>query len=292
VPIRRLKTYVVRRSNRCPLPHRDEVGDQVQGARMATSARRVRSDNRPLYARTVDALREMIDQGTYRAGDPLPSEEMLGQQLGVSRSTLREAISNLAKEGLIVRRQGVGTFVAAPSPAHVLGGLERLQSFRELAGRAGLPVETCEREVSQVMATQECAAILDVPVDSALVRVQAVISAGGCRMAYLDSLVRPDCVDPDNLREADGSLFDYLVVQPSLTLAYAKSEVFAIDADDALATRLGVVVGKSLLYLAEAFYLEDDRPIAWSRNYFLTECFNFTIFRRIYRSRERVADVQ
>lgn len=71
----------------------------------------------PLYQQLGDVLRDSIDRGDYRPGDPFPSESTLIREHEVSRITVRRAISELEREGLVVTRQGAGTFVADPSRA-------------------------------------------------------------------------------------------------------------------------------------------------------------------------------
>lgn len=65
-----------------------------------------------LSQRTADTLREDIKSNKYGAGDKLPNENELSGALGVSRTTLREAIRILVNEGILVVRRGRGTFVA------------------------------------------------------------------------------------------------------------------------------------------------------------------------------------
>ena len=75
----------------------------------------MQSDRRltaPRLADTIAAeLEQRILEGSWNAGDRLPAERELSQQLGVSRSSLREAIQKLVSRGLLVSRQGGGTFV-------------------------------------------------------------------------------------------------------------------------------------------------------------------------------------
>ena len=69
--------------------------------------------NENLAQRTADRLREMIEkQGVYKYGEKLPNENELSETLGISRTTLREAIRILISEGLLVVKRGRGTFVA------------------------------------------------------------------------------------------------------------------------------------------------------------------------------------
>jgi GntR family transcriptional regulator len=245
--------------------------------------RKLRGDSRPLYVQTVDALYALIQEGAFQPGEPLPSAELLAEQLGVSRSTLREAISYLEIDGLLVRRQGVGTYVAATPGAQVRGGLERMRSFRELARMAGRRVDTLERQVQRVPAGDRESQVLRLEAGADLLRVRVVEAIEGCRMAYLDSFVPPAFVDLAALSAAEGSLLDYLVNDTDVPLAYTRSQVYAIDADEVLASLLQVSAGRSLLHLDETMYTEKGHPVALSLNYFVTDCFSFTINRRIER---------
>lgn len=79
-----------------------------------------------LYEQIMAQLAELIRQGVLRPGDRLPPERDLAAQLGVSRASLREALQAIELRGLVVRRQGAGTFVAQGSPDVLSEALERL----------------------------------------------------------------------------------------------------------------------------------------------------------------------
>jgi len=87
-------------------------------------------DRRPLYVQAIDALTNMIETGQLKTGAQLPPEDELAKRLGISRSTLREALGHLESHGLIARRQGIGTFVSIPTGPGFFGGLQRLEPFR------------------------------------------------------------------------------------------------------------------------------------------------------------------
>src|SRR3990172_6866757 len=102
------------------------------------------SKPRPLYQSTTHALAEILRQAA--PGSALPSEPRLARQLGVSRSTLREAMRPFEQRGLISRRQGVGTFVSS-HPRVIETGLEQLVSIQRLAARQGLQTSMGELQV-------------------------------------------------------------------------------------------------------------------------------------------------
>ena len=94
------------------------------------------------YQRTAQALAELLEQS--EPGEVLPSEPKLAEQLGVSRATLREAMSALEDRGMLVRRQGVGTYIP---PTIIESGLEELVSIESMAANVGLDVEMGDSEI-------------------------------------------------------------------------------------------------------------------------------------------------
>jgi GntR family transcriptional regulator, transcriptional repressor for pyruvate dehydrogenase complex len=82
--------------------------------------------------RAIDSIRQMISSGDLRPGDQLPPEQELADQLGVSRSSLREAVRALSQINVLDVRRGDGTYVTSLAPSELLSGLsfamELLQS--------------------------------------------------------------------------------------------------------------------------------------------------------------------
>ncbi len=82
----------------------------------------------PIYFQLKELLREKITAEEWKPGDMIPSERELSEQYNISRMTARQALHELATEGLLRREQGRGTFVAEPKIEH---GLTRLTGFTE-----------------------------------------------------------------------------------------------------------------------------------------------------------------
>ena len=110
----------------------------VTDALRALSDARVRVVQLPTAARVADALREQVSEGHFRPGSRMP-EEAIGQALGVSRNTVREAFVELTGERLLVREPNRGVFVAVPGPTEVID-IYRARRVLEIgAVRAGGP---------------------------------------------------------------------------------------------------------------------------------------------------------
>ena len=115
----------------------------------------------PLKTRLHRELKERIADGHYPSGIQLPSEAELVERYGVSRSTVRSALSALEAEGLIVRRWGVGTFVC--DRQSIANPISEAVDFRELIAASGFTPEVSVGQASLVKADCDNAAVLAVP---------------------------------------------------------------------------------------------------------------------------------
>lgn len=93
----------------------------------------------PLYLRLKAGIERAVGSGALRPGDALPSERDLAVDAGISRATVRKAVQDLVRAGVLVQRHGSGTFVA---PARIEQPLSLLTSFSEDMARRGLSVRS------------------------------------------------------------------------------------------------------------------------------------------------------
>ena len=89
----------------------------------------------PLYHQLKTVLLEKMRQGQWKPNDQLPTEDELGEQFGVSKATVRQALRDLAQSGHVRREQGRGTFVAEQK---VQFGPRQLSSFTEEMRNVGI----------------------------------------------------------------------------------------------------------------------------------------------------------
>jgi GntR family transcriptional regulator len=126
-----------------------------------------------------------------RPGDALPGERQLAEECGVSRMTLRRALDDLARRGLVERRHGAGTFVARPRVAQPLTAT----SFTEDMLRRGLKPSSRTVQSGTVAADAALAGRLEVPVGAPVLRARRVRLADDEPMA-IEVLHVPDAVAP------------------------------------------------------------------------------------------------
>ena len=237
----------------------------------------------PTLAR--QAALEVVDgiRSGSLAGDDglLPSEAALSLRLGVSRATLREALSQLEQGGLIVRRHGIGTFVSPGQPL-LESGLEELESIETLAKRTGVEIHMGECDIQERAASAGEAEFLQVPEGTAVFAVRRVMMSGERPVAFLVDIVPTDALDPDELRQSfQGSVLDLLLNRGSPPLTQSHTELTAEAADDELARSLHLDVGEPLLRLSAQLYTADGRIVDHSLSHFIPGHFRFHVVRRV-----------
>ncbi len=231
------------------------------------------------FRRLQTELAEMINN--LPPETRLPSEPYLAKQMGVSRATLREAMRSFEGQGMIRRRQGVGTFVAAKVPV-IETGLEVLESIGTIAKRSGLVVRMGKLQTEQMTADQELAEHLNLQMGADLTRVARIIYTDDRPIAYLEDTLPINILSTDELQSGfTGSVLDLLLRRGVPKLIQSRTEIKAIGATPEVARALQIQRDDVLLLLAAQLYSEDNRVIDYSLSYFLPGYFRFHVVRRV-----------
>lgn len=214
------------------------------------------------------------------AGQRLPSEPDLSKKLGVSRATLREAMRTFETQGLIRRRQGSGTFVVGQVPV-LDSGLEMLESLETMAMRLGLIVSVSDLHIESVLADQEYANGLNLPLASRLTRVRRVVRADERPVSYLVDTLPEEILKPNQLPESfKGSVLDFLLDRGD-ALTVSRAAISATNAIAEVAKALEIQRGDVLLQFVSQLYRNDSKVADYSVSYFIPGYFNFHVVRRV-----------
>lgn len=231
------------------------------------------------FQRLQTDLAEMIN--SLPAESRLLSEPILAKKMGVSRATLREAMRSFEGQGLIRRRQGVGTFVVAKVSV-IDTGLEILESIETLALRSGLSVSMGELQIEEVLADQDQAALLNVQAGEKLTRVLRVIYTNNRPIAFLLDTLPVDVLAASEIQTGfTGSVLDLLMRRGKPKLTRSRTEINAIGATSEVARALQLQRDDVLLHFAAQLYSETGRIVDYSISYFLPGYFRFHVVRRV-----------
>ena len=237
------------------------------------------SDNHSTYQRLQSALSDLI-QNTPK-GSKLPSEPKLAEQLNVSRATLREAMRTFESQGLLRRRQGLGTFVVGPT--HVIdSGLELLESIETQAKRTAFDVDMGTYQITHIQSNKIQAEKLSLEEGSPLIKIDRVILTDNTPVAYLVDTLPETILDQDVLsNEFRGSVLDLIIQKGDPALSISKTEISAIHAPAEVAKALDIQRGDTLLLLKALLFDEEGNPIDYSHSSFLPGHFRLHIIRKI-----------
>jgi|SRR5579864_633427 len=204
----------------------------------------------PAYQRIQSGILELIRTGELKPGDVVESERELAKIHGVSLMTARHALTELEREGAVVRKRGTGTFVAPPK-IH----FNKLMSFTEQMASRGLPEYSKVLSARVIEREAEIAARLLLSPQQSLLKLERLRQGSGEPFAletcYLSAEKYSGLVNAPLQR---ASLFSILEKQYGLQIAYADEEIDAIAAEARTAQLLSVARGSPLLRIRQVIY--------------------------------------
>lgn len=214
-----------------------------------------------------DLLRARIRDGTYAPGMRMPSESELSDEFGVSRATIRTAMTKLAANGLILRKQGDGTYVNE----HIqevntyTGGL---WEFVHLIRNSGAQPSILSLETTFKPAEPSEAALLNLHPGDEVLLLRRLFKADN-RPVILATNILPGTLisERDEPFDAQLPIGEFLDRYAHRKVAYVITEVQAASANEDILAYLSCPAGASLLILNTIFYDRNNRPLAFGHNY-------------------------
>jgi GntR family transcriptional regulator len=207
-------------------------------------------NGKPTYKRIQSVIRRRIEEGQLKPGDMVASERELAKSHKVSLMTARHALADLAREGMVERRHGSGTFVAPPK-IH----FNKLMSYTEQMASRGLAAHSRIVSSGVLDNEPEIAARLSLSASSHLFMLERVRQAAdepfALETCYLSADEFPALAGGTLER---GSLFVTLEREYGIELAYADEEIDATAADLKIAELLAVTRGAPLLRIRQLIY--------------------------------------
>ncbi len=233
----------------------------------------------PLYYQLENLLREKITSGEYDAGDRMPTETQILEEYDVSRITVRQALKALANDGLILRKQGQGTFIAerkarkrrfAKNP-HLTGSLDGLIEM-------GLDANVRLLDINLIRAEKREAEVLEIKVGVPIYRIERLRiykrEPFGLIINYLPEEVGSRL---SGKQMNSGALLQSIESSSGFKLESARQEVYARLADPYTAEILKTRVGSPLLTIERMVYTDHQRPIEYVYSVYQSEMYGFSM---------------
>lgn len=225
----------------------------------------------PLYLRLKRSIEEAIEAGVIRPGDALPSERDLAAQADISRVTVRKAVQDLVRSGLLVQRRGSGTFVA-PRVDRVEQSLSRLTSFTEDMARRGMTARSRWLDQGVYPPSPEEMMVLGLSSREMVARLARLRLANDTPLAIeraslsASVLPRPETVD--------SSLYAELQKTGNRPVR-AVQRISATNLGEGDAELLGVAPGAAGLSIERISYLASGRVIEFTRSVYRGDTYDF-----------------
>ncbi|MCB8945835.1 MAG: GntR family transcriptional regulator [Ardenticatenaceae bacterium] len=223
---------------------------------------------KPLSEQVTAILRQRIIDHVYPPGGRLPSESELAQELGVSRATIRTVLAKFANEGLILRKQGDGTYVneRLQDIDSRYGGLWDFSRLIEANGyQPAIRTILVEQRPSAPQEAQALHLTHNTPVLS-LVRL---FLADERPVILAKNVLSIELIKTD-VSEVDGKLPIYQLLQRYCheQIAYAITDIEPTLPDNGLNDQLERTTANPLLKLTETFYNKDNYPLVFGLSYY------------------------
>lgn len=233
-------------------------------------------------------IREWIDEDAYAQTDgQLPSETQLSARLGVSRATVREALTMLAREGVVVRRHGVGTFVNTNLPGLRATFIENVE-FEDLIAQQGYDAEVRVLRMG-VEKAGPLSEPFDIDADDDVYVVDKVFLADKVPVIHCHNAIPLALLGPELFTDSSHStlgrepIYRLLQTYGDRDVSYQVSHMTAAVADDALAEELLCAPGYPLLCIEEFGYDIAQEPILYCLHYHRSDIIRFDAVRRVIR---------
>jgi len=212
----------------------------------------------PLYVQLMEEIEKNIKDGIYKPGDKIMTESEMSKEYGVSLITVRKAVGSLMEKGLVIRKQGKGTFITKPKFSR---NMKKLQSFTEMCQQMGVKSGARMLENRLVKADPKTAARLGVEPGSNVIYIS--------RLRYADQ--EPVQIERSffplkyafllDAKFDDNSLFDFLREKSGTWVASSEKTIELCRATAEEAKLLEVAEKDYLLFVRSTAYDSDGEPI-------------------------------
>ena len=234
--------------------------------------------------RDVKSIRERLliemKEGMFARCERLPRETVLAENLGISRTQLRDVLAVIEQEGYITRRLGVGTMVNR----HVLNVKSRMDIEAELLdiiSNNGYKASVHFLGLIEDVATEEIAQKMEIPEGTPVLVISKLCTADGEPALYFQDFIDKRIVQKEfGEEDLKVPVFDFLREKCNADAYMDLTQLKAVLADEKTAQILDVPVGTPLLSMEEVDYSIEGNIVFYSRQFFKGGMFEQTVLRK------------
>jgi GntR family transcriptional regulator len=233
-----------------------------------------------LTDQTVQAIQEAIQLGKFPPGSQLPPEMDLLQMMGISRTTLREALRILEEQRFIRKRRGLGTFVLERA---IVKDMSQNFGITEMILQAGFTPGTRDFKIHLDQPTKTVYEKLKIANDSQIVVIERVRTANQTPVVWTRDIMPQEYLGSwlPTIKELNQrSLYECLEKYANIRIESGMASFSPIQANREIAEKLGIQRNDPLLLIDQVDLDQTQRPVLYSIEFHLPDKFNFIIRRK------------
>ena len=213
----------------------------------------------PLYQQIHHLLRHRIVSGEYPPGSKIPSEHELCRELAVSRVTVREALQELVRAGMLMKVHGKGAFVSADTPRHLQ--TVKYAGFLEDLQERVLKLTVTDVEMKTVRATADISEALGLERDSEIVRIRRVRHLGDQPFSFTVNYLPVEIGTRIRANQLYSiPLLKMLQRELRIPIVRAQETIEAVPADPEVAHRLGITMLSPVMHMRRVMFTTGKQP--------------------------------
>ncbi len=232
----------------------------------------------PLYYQLYKILKERIGKGEFGPGDFLPSENQLAALYDVSRLTVREALAELVKEGLIEKKKGRGSIVTGPKNVENLTGLHGFTEDAKIAGFRPTSRVLDNRLVEAPLSVSEK---LNLPQGSKVVLLKRLRlldeTPYAIETAYVNPMIDVRVLNVLDMDMSKNSLYEFFRKILGLKLIYADETLEVMKATHEVQKLLKISKDACVVLRHRFTYVEGDKCIEYVQSIYRGDRYRFTL---------------
>jgi GntR family transcriptional regulator len=227
----------------------------------------------PLHIQVEQLLMNIIKLPDYVNGKLLPREVELAKNLGVSRSTIRQASNRLAEKNLIIRKKGVGTTVNKHT---IITKLDSWSSFSKEMLEQGRALVNYKFDLRKVLSNKDVSFKLGIKESTEVYRLSRVRGNNNTPQVYFVSYFHPKVILKDEY-DYSRPLYDIIEEKCGYYAEVSKEEISSILADQKRASKLNISIGSPILKRVRLVLDRGQSALEYNVGYYKAEDFIYSV---------------
>lgn len=225
-----------------------------------------------IYKEVKDDLNKKMSDGVYKSGDKIPSERSLSVTYGVSRMTVRQALTELENEGFLIRETGRGTFVSAPNIYQ-----DNLKSFTQTLIERHMTPSTVVIEVAKVHHLRHISEMLDIHLDEPYYKIKRLRCGDGVPIALETVYIPVMYVKDIDQYDLTKSLYSVLETYYKYEFVRAAAEIEATLPNRGISDLMGIKKQSALLKVTGVTFCQNDLKLFYEESYYRSELYKYHV---------------